>query len=294
MPARREILFQIKDLESQGSDRPYDAIRRHYMNKLNSYTGRDLILYSSQSLAIDNSDVQGFMEAIHGLESDELDLILHSSGGSPVAAEQIVAYVRSKFDDIRIFVPQAAMSAATLICCASDEVIMGHHSSLGPIDPQITIQTNMGRKMAPAHAILDQFNKASGEIKSSSDLLSWLPILEQYPPGMLAECEDAIDLSYRLAKEWAEDYMHSNNDDREELARQMANYLSDRSHFKSHGRRISRDKAKENGFVVSALEDDDKEQDLVLSIFHATMHAHQNKPLKKIIENQNGRNVMQV
>ncbi len=34
------------------------------------------------------------MEVSHGLEGDGLDLILHSPGGSPEAAEAIVSYLR--------------------------------------------------------------------------------------------------------------------------------------------------------------------------------------------------------
>jgi hypothetical protein len=43
----------------------------------------------------------GFMETIHGLPGPNLDLILHSPGGSGSAAEQIVKYLRTKFDHIR-------------------------------------------------------------------------------------------------------------------------------------------------------------------------------------------------
>ena len=55
------------------------------------------------------------MEVSQGLEGDGLDLILHSPGGSPEAAEAIVSYLRSRFSHIRVIVPQLAMSAATMI-----------------------------------------------------------------------------------------------------------------------------------------------------------------------------------
>ena len=82
--------------------------------------------------------------SLHGLTGKELDLILHSPGGSLEAAEQIVTYLRSKYDNIRAIVPQNAMSAATMIACACDEIMMGKHSALGPIDPQITVPTQVG------------------------------------------------------------------------------------------------------------------------------------------------------
>ncbi len=166
MPTASEIFSQIHQQKESGNERAFDTVRRYYLNELHQETGRNLILYStawaqeqsgSTSLSIDDSDVRSFMEVIHGLSQDELDIILHSPGGSPVATEQVVDYLRAKFNDIRIFVPQAAMSAATLMCCAADSVVMGDHSSLGPIDPQIPMQTPVGTRNIGAHAVLEQF-----------------------------------------------------------------------------------------------------------------------------------------
>ena len=39
-------------------------------------------------------------------------------------------------NDIRVIVPQIAMSAGTMIASAAREIIMGQHSNIGPIDPQ--------------------------------------------------------------------------------------------------------------------------------------------------------------
>ena len=49
--------------------------------------------------------VQGFMAAQHELPGGKLDLIIHSTGGSLQAAEQIVSYVRQKYDHVRVIVP---------------------------------------------------------------------------------------------------------------------------------------------------------------------------------------------
>ena len=53
---------------------------------------------------ITHEDIAGFMETVYELEGRQLDLILHSSGGQPEAAEAIVQYLRKKFDDIRVLV----------------------------------------------------------------------------------------------------------------------------------------------------------------------------------------------
>ena len=64
---------------------------------------------------------------------------MHTTGGNPTATESIVNYLRAKFDnDIRVIVPQLAMSAGTIIAYVGQEIIIGRQSSLGPIDPQFS------------------------------------------------------------------------------------------------------------------------------------------------------------
>jgi ATP-dependent protease ClpP protease subunit len=118
---------------------PIDIKRREYLAKLHQATGRNIILYAMKPPlgAIWVDDLQGFMAAQHELKGDQLDLIVHSTGGSSEAAEQIVSYLRQKYKHIRVIVPLYAMSAATMIACAADEILMGRQSALGPIDPQL-------------------------------------------------------------------------------------------------------------------------------------------------------------
>jgi ClpP class serine protease len=57
------------------------------------------------------------------------------------------------------------MSAATMLACSANRIVMGKHSFLGPIDPQFIIQTELGRASVPAHAIEEQFELAKREIQ---------------------------------------------------------------------------------------------------------------------------------
>ena len=109
MPPRTEIIQHIRHLKDQGYENPFDRVRRHYMNEMYKKEERNLILYSTSwtvsggvGTSIDEGDVHSFMDVIHGLNGDELDIIIHSPGGSPTATEQTVSYLRDKFDDIRI------------------------------------------------------------------------------------------------------------------------------------------------------------------------------------------------
>lgn len=232
------------------------------------------------------------MEVVHGLDGAVgLDLIVHSPGGSPDAAEALVHYLRSKFSDIRIVVPQAAMSAATMLACAGDRIVMGKHSSLGPIDPQFLLATPSGTMAHPAQAILDQFDLAKDECKDPQLLGAWMPILPQYGPSLLLQCMNALDLAENLVAEWLRTWMLApqGRDKAARKARAIARTLSNHAKFKSHGRPIHRDAARGMGLVVDNLEDDQVLQDLVLTVYHATMHTFGATTAAKIIENQLGR-----
>lgn len=297
MPSWGEILKEIQQsAAAQGGAIDLDTIRRKYIRELSGHTRRNVILYATRWIqtgpidpnlvSIVPEDVHGLMEVVHGLDySIGLDLIMHSPGGSPDAAEAIVHYLREKFPHIRVIVPQAAMSAATMIACAADEIVMGAHSSLGPIDPQLI----MGQSIAPAQAILDQFERALKECADPKNLGAWLPILQGIGPALLVQCKDAQDLAEGLAAEWLSRWMLKSDVECVAKSKTIAKALADHTSFKSHGRSIHRGMARKLGLHVTNLEDDQRFQDLVLSVFHSTMHVFSmNGAAAKIIENQNG------
>src|SRR5215471_5721287 len=108
MPTREQITNEIGSEKNSGQDN----VRRKYLKALQRKTGRDTIIYfsaynihrpfpvPSAALSVTQEDVQGFMAALHKLKSRNLDLVLHSPGGSLDAADQIVQYLRAKYDHI--------------------------------------------------------------------------------------------------------------------------------------------------------------------------------------------------
>ena len=214
------------------------------------------------------------MEVSQGLTGSRLDLIMHSPGGSPEAAEAIVSYLRQRFSHIRLVVPQLAMSAATMIACAADEIVLGKHSFLGPTDPQILLPTSLGVRAVPAQAVLDQFDRAQKECADPAKLSAWIPMLSQYGPDLLVQCQSALDMSKELVKTWLKTYMLKDVKGRAKQAKSIASWLANHGHFKSHSRHISRDEVEKRGLTVVPLEDDSDFQDLALSVFHATTHTH--------------------
>lgn len=226
------------------------------------------------------------MEVIHGLSGSELDLILHTPGGSLEVAEAFVAYLRSKFKHIRIIVPLMAMSAGTMIACSGDKIVLGKHSFLGPTDPQILLQTETGLRMVSAQSILDQFDHAQKECNNLKNLNSWVPMIRQYGPDLLDHSEKALEMSRELVENWLSKYMLKTDD---KTAKNIAKWLSNNKLFKTHSRRISREQLEKNGLKIQRLEDNQKEQDLFLSVFHATTHTFTGSGAIKIIENHLGR-----
>lgn len=206
MPTWGEILNELAPQPNGAVD--FDGVRRKYLDNLHGLTGRAVILYSTAflesrpiaplDLQIQLIDVQALMEVVSNIEERELDLILHSPGGSAEAAEAMVNYLRTRFDHIRVFVPLAAMSAATMLALSADEIVMGDHSQLGPIDPQFNIVTPEGPRAAPAQAIIDQFDLAKEDCKSPENLAAWLPILRTYAPGLLVQCRDQKKLGVQM------------------------------------------------------------------------------------------------
>lgn len=218
------------------------------------------------------------------IKGPALDLIIHSPGGSPEATASLVRYLRTKFSDIRIFVPVAAMSAATMLALAGNVIVMGKHSQLGPIDPQMVLPLGL----VPARAILNQFEQAKRECRDPGLLAAWIPILQQYGPALIQQCEAAERLAQELAREWLRKYMFAGEQGSSRKAGSIAKYFADFDRHHSHSLGIDREQARARGVKVVDLEKDQRLQDMVLSVHHATIHTFQGLAVK-IIENHLGK-----
>lgn len=305
MPNWHEILNEIGKLGS-----PYDVVRRHYLKELSDYTGRNTVVYYSgwlqknnvPGVEVNDSDKTGFMTVVNHLDrSKGLDLILHTPGGLTAATESLVDYLHNMFgNDVRAIVPQLAMSAGTMIACSCKSILMGKQSNLGPIDPQLG--------HLPAHGIVEEFKRAHNEIKAAhfnaithpsdpnavaevnAKLALWQPIIAKYSPALIGECEKNIEWSETMVKDWLTRNMLSDlsPDDLERVRGTIMKELADHTVSKSHGRHIPMQKCIDIGLKIEKLEDDQKLQDLVLSVHHSCIHTLSATPAFKIIENQSG------
>jgi hypothetical protein len=289
-----EILDEIgKDVGTQ------DRIRRKYLLKLSQFTGRNVIAYYSGWLQkptalntfINDNDKNGFMNAIYKLDTSKgLDLILHTQGGETAATESIVDYLRSKFGtDIRVIVPQLAMSGGTMIACAAKQIIMGKQSSLGPIDPQIG--------GVSASGVIEEFNRALLEVSQDQRKAPiWQQIVSKYPPAFVEDCKKGIAWSESMTRTWLETGMFEGDNTPATKTRidTIIEGLGNGSTL-SHARHLSESKCRMIGFgdKIISMETDQKLQDAILSVHHSFMLTFDQTPAVKIIENNKGKAYVQ-
>ncbi len=235
----------------------------------------------------------GFMEAVHGLQPGPLDLILHSPGGDANAVQAIMQYLRDLgFGPIRAIVPLSAMSAATMMALCCDEILMARHAQLGPMDPQFQLATPDGPRVAPAQAILEQFDAAKLDCAATpSNLAAWLPILRSYLPGLLSQCLTAQEAAEHMVAEAMQKYMFAalSEGERKAKAEEIAGWFNDHKTHRSHGRPLRYPDIQPRGVAVHLLEDDQVLQDKVLSAWHGIQLTLSQIAIGKLIENHAGR-----
>lgn len=292
MPAWNDILNEL-----QAATSPIDLLRRKYLNKLYTITGRNVIVYYSSFLqhpdlspqsAINDNDKNGLMNAVKGLNPEKgLDLILHTQGGDTAATESLVDYLRSVFGtNIRAIIPQIAMSGGTMIACACKSIIMGKQSSLGPYDPQYG--------GISAHGLIEEFATAKKEvIQNPATIPIWQQIIAKYPATAIGECQKAIAWSETMMRSWLETGMFKETQDPTSIINVIIQELGDHAITLSHNRHLSAEACKKMGLRIEMMENSQKLQDAILNVHHSMMITLGETNAYKLIENHQGKAFVQ-
>jgi hypothetical protein len=289
LPSWKEIQDETKAIGA-----PHDIVRQRYLRKLSELTGRNVIAYysgwehvseesQSRLVGIDDYDTNGFMATIHRLNrSKGLDLILHTPGGEMGATESLVEYLREMFGtDIRAIVPHLAMSGGTMIALSCKEVVMGKHSRIGAIDPQLGPWA--------AFDVIEEFKRAAKEVKEDpAKAVVWTPIIAKYTPTLIGDCERAIEWSRKMVHSWLVTGMFRGDPRRHVKADRIVEALGNPEYTMTHAREITMKKARKLGIKIRSLEANPKLQDAVLSVHHACVQSLSRTSAVKIIDNQNG------
>ncbi len=107
---------------------------RETAGKLARYRGRPCLIFVSQSLI--HADVLTIRRILGNARGEHLDLIVAGPGGLSEAAYLVARELRRRFNRLTVYVPFEAKSAATLLCLAADELVLGDLGELGPLDQQ--------------------------------------------------------------------------------------------------------------------------------------------------------------
>ena len=290
MPGWKDVSEQVR-----ATGRAADVVRRQHLRSLSDLTGRNVIVYysgwlqkqglglSADALSITDADKSGFMATVHNMDRNKgLDLVLHTPGGDLGATESLVDYLRSMFGtNIRAIIPQLSLSCGTMIACACEIIIMGKHSSIGPIDPQFN--------GVPAHGVIEEFERAKNEIIADPRTVPvWQPIIGKYHPTFVGECEYAITWSSEMVMDWLKTGMFKGDSDAEAKAQAIVAELGSHRLTKAHNRHISAQRAAEIGLRVEMLEENQDLQDAILSVHHCCVQTLADSTAYKLIENQDG------
>ncbi len=124
--ARQKLIAQIE--KKRGSR----VILLMHRQETMSLLGFPIVRY------INIEDAEAVIRAIHMTDPNmPIDLVLHTPGGLALASYQIAHAIKNRPGKVTVHIPHYAMSGGTLIALAANEIVMGDHAVLGPVDPQI-------------------------------------------------------------------------------------------------------------------------------------------------------------
>lgn len=299
-------LLEAFNIETSRTPDPnwFDKKLKEHLDAISKRLGdATVIFYASaflqkaddDNVSITREDINGFMNALAGTPTDNgLVLILHTPGGDPNAVESIVEYLHAKFDRINVVIPYLAMSGGAMISLASDLLVLGKQSQLGPIDPQFLI----GNKVHSARAIQEGFNKAREDIEKDIKLAHlWAPILQNMGPSLVLEADKALAYSKELVVSWLNNRMLKgieNEQERSEKANTIAAYFNaedtpSHGQVHVHGQRIGAEKLRELGLRLEFLEDNQGLQNDVLTSYHLMTLIFEMTPSLKFIASDRGK-----
>jgi len=170
----------------------YKNVKNHqYMKKYN------VVLHYDAGKMI-RGDIDKIYKSVTNFkEKKPILLVLYSMGGN-IGPAYLIGKLCKEYsvDKFVIVVPRRAKSAATLLCCAGDEIHMGSLSELGPIDPQIGEMPVLGLKNSVEH-----ISKLVKECPESSEMFakylsSALPLI--YLGHYERVAESAVQYAERL------------------------------------------------------------------------------------------------
>ncbi len=216
------------------------------------YRDRPLIVYATSTRmnvagVMAGDTFREFIDQIDAIpDGDTVDVLIHSAGGDPLAAWKLMSLLRERFKQVHALVPFMPFSAATIFCLGAHEIVMHPHASLGPIDPQITVDVG-GEKRHFSYEDVGAFLRFLSREVGISDEVNVTTVVEKLlgtvDPLSVGYAQRASELSTEVGERLLLMHMKS-----KEQAREIAENLN--KSFYAHGDAVSRSRAAELGLKV--------------------------------------------
>lgn len=197
--------------------------------------------------------IRVFIKQLELLEEKpkEIDLLINSFGGDGLTSWRLITMLREYLGPegkITCLVPFYAFSAATLIAVGCDEIFLHPFASLGPVDPQITVNKKDGPQQfayEDVSAYTSFLKEEAGitEQKEKVDLLSQL--VNQIEPSVIGASKRASMQSIMMAERLLKLHMKGTDAPNAKI---IAQKLS--KNYFSHGHAVSKKEAIELGLKV--------------------------------------------
>ncbi len=238
-------ILQEMEETSRGRLVRQDLIRR--IERHDMVIPRRLLVYVASiehpNSSLSSADIVPLGDALASLgQVENLDLLLHTTGGSGDAAEKFVEMCRRHCrNQFRVIVPNMAKSAGTLIALGADAILMGYCSELGPIDPQITIVVGNVPQMISAWTFIrarDQLQRqAMDAMTAGVNPAVYLQQLAAVDPVFVTHCEQLMTFARQLVRKFIFN-RHGESELGQQLADKVVAFLSNVEEHISHGRLI--------------------------------------------------------
>jgi hypothetical protein len=175
-------------------------------------------------------------------------LVLHSTGGFVDVIGSFIYLIRKKFDKFQVAIPEISHSAATLLCFGADSILMSDLSSLSPVDPQITLQTQAGRIGAGAEDITGYYSLIKSMFEDdSAKIQAFNSLTARFPAEVLGQIE-RIKKQTEMVSTKALQYHITEDETIKEIVGKF------QKEFFSHNYRIHFDEAKRIGLKVQPMD----------------------------------------
>jgi hypothetical protein len=236
-----------------------------------------LLLQDQTSESLPLGDLDDFL--VHALrhqrdrlpKDEPVALVLNSPGGSARCAYGLARILHRRCGGFTAIVPDAAMSAATLLTLGADRILMGPDASLGPLDAQLLdIETETyGSVLNEVQALERLRAYALESVDETMQLLlgrtgkrveTLLPHVLRFVTDSMQPLLNKIDVVHynerarilKVGEEYAVRLLHRHHppvSGRPDIARQIASILVES--YPEHGFWIDREEAKKIGLPIA-------------------------------------------